>query len=1272
MFHFKNYNLFTLYFLKGPLLHVLKRRLAKDLIYTDIGDVLISVNPFKKIENLYEDPLKYLNVVNDYIDDDNKSEHEKLKPHVYKVSNSALKLLMKNQGNQSVVVSGESGAGKTEASKHAINFFISSNDKLLEMVDAQLNSETIKVGDHIKKIISVSSIVLESFGNSKTMRNDNSSRFGKYIKINYTNDNRISSAVTETFLLEKSRLVSVGNNERNYHIFYELIQGIHFFDPELKIKLNLNSVESFNILTQGNCIVIGSVEKDINEFGELYRALRILDCSPEELEQLWSMLACILHLGNVIVTQEDLSKQANIECPTFPMIEIAKILGVDNSLLVLTLTTWAVRIGNRKSINLKILSVEDVHNNIHALMKWLYQNVFTWLVDKINRAFESKEASHKFIGILDIFGFEILQKNSFEQLCINYSNECLQKQFNQHVFESEQELYDSEGLNWTTISFEDNQIVLDLINKKNTGLFAILEEHAMMNRKPDDSLLLVSFNQAQFGISSSYAKPRFGKETFIVKHFAGDVEYVIDGFLMKNNDSLQEDLIDLMSAPDGINIFIPRSNNSTEILPPVPGQGKDHRKKMASALTVSNVFRHQLAQLMNTLGETKRHYIKCIKPNNEKSPLIFNSLLVNEQLRYSGALEVVRIRKEGYPTRVNFKDFYRTNEKLVLFKGWTASNNCSEEEAIKYCSIIAEEFLGKDMFQIGKTYLFLRNKAIAIMRECLMLRMAMYASRIQAGIRCYLTRRLFKLQKKYILTLQCLGRMFINKKSFKVILKKKRDHDAAVEKARLEAIATVERLRIQKEKEEARIRAEIEAARLEAIKVEEERLIAIEKQKAHELRLLQDRNAEEARVRQAALDEAARIVAEKELALKIAAQLVIDKANSTIIIIKYVVRFFHNLKLKRRIESLYIICETDNLTKLKLHLADFSDDINIRYKFRNFTTLYHTALISGSKLICNYIQELTNGFLLKNGANGDNSIHLITQLSNFNDKTFSLLVDSMNKMSYNENESDSKSNNNDTSNQEISNMNNLINFLRNDRMSDVSNQNPSVKSGWLKKRKEGKNLHNRWVEITTTEISYYKSDKDKIPQRKLPLIGSFMTRVEGKEPILKINCPNLEKKSFFGSNEKTFYFQCESELQLQEWLLVFRALLEIKPFRLLPSISYVDIKKRYRALSSINSVGETPLHTLARSQSLNEKDSEKKINLGMWLIENGCPVNLKNNFNHTASDIAAENNNKLLKECIESKINVDMNQTHLKSVTKIPGYSYLSIYLENQSFLINR
>jgi myosin-5 len=1262
-----------LYILKGPLLNVLKRRLQKDLIYTDIGDVLISVNPFKKIDNLYEDPLKYLDIQNDDVEDANKSEQiEKLKPHVFKVSNSALNLLMKNNGNQSVVVSGESGAGKTEASKHAINFFISSNDKLLEMVDEHANSETIKVGDRIKKILTVSSIVLESFGNSKTMRNDNSSRFGKYIKINYTDDNRISSAVTETFLLEKSRLVSVGNDERNYHVFYEFLQGIHFFDPELKNKLNLNSLDSFGILTQGNCTVIGSAEKDINEFGDLYQALQTLDCSPDELVQLWSMLACILHLGNVIVTQEDISSQAKIKCPTFSMIEIAKILGVEHDILTLTLTTWAVRIGNRKSVNLKILSVEDVHNNIHALMKWLYQNVFTWLVNKINHAFNTTESSNKFIGILDIFGFEILQNNSFEQLCINYSNECLQKQFNQHVFQSEQDTYISEGLNWTTIAFEDNQIVLDLINKKNTGLFAILEEHAMMNRKPDDSLLLVSFNQAQFGISPSYAKPRFGKETFIVKHFAGDVEYVINGFLMKNNDSLQEDLIDLMTAPDGNNIFI--SRKTTESLPPVPVQGKEHRKKMASALTVSNVFRHQLTQLMNTLEETKRHYIKCIKPNNEKSPLIFNPLLVNEQLRYSGALEVVRIRKEGYPTRVNFKDFYRTNEKLTLFRGWTPSENCTEEESIKYCSIIAEEFLGIDMFQIGKTYLFLRNKAIHIMHECLMLRLSMYSSRIQSGIRCYLIRRLFKMKKKSILSFQCLVRMFIKKKSFKIALQKKKDHEAAVEKARLEAIAAAERLRIQQEKEEARIKAEIEAARLEAIRVEEERLLAIEKQKAHELRLLQDREAEEARVLQAEIDEAARIVAEKELSLRLAAQLVIDKKNSTVIIIKYLVTYFRNLKLKQRIELLYTLCETDNLAKLKLHLADFPDDINVRYQYRKFTTLYHSALLSGSKLICNYIQEITNGILSKNGANGDNSIHLITQLSNFDDKTFSLLVDSMDNMAINdENDSEGESDKNDTSNnRELADVNNLIQFLRNDRISTVSNQNSSIKSGWLLKRKEGKNLLKRWVTITTTEISYYKSDKDKAPQRKLPLHESFMTRLQGKEPTLKITCPNLVKKSFFGSNEKTFYFQCESELELQEWLLVFRALLEIKPFRVSPSISYIDIKKRHYALSDINSAGETPLHTLARSQSINEKDAEKKIFLGMWLIENGCPVSVKNNLNQTASDIAAENNNCLLKECIDSKINVDLNKTHFKSLRKIPGYSYISIYLENQTFLINR
>eukprot|EP01034_Spumella_vulgaris_P033872 gene33872-41784_t len=375
--------------------------------------------------------------------------------------------------NQSIIVSGESGAGKTEASKH-------------------------------------------------TVRNDNSSRFGKYIKLQYSSiDNTLKSAVTETFLLEKSRLVSVNQDERNYHIFYQLLRGLKSTDPQLFSALCLErSIEEFNILTAGNCTIITSAEDDSLEFTHTHRALQTIHCSSEEIQ-----------------LRDDV-EFTTCTSPSIDMTALATLLGVHSDQLVACLSTQQMRIAKRSSIKVKVLSLEETRNNAQALMKYIYSKLFAWLVAKINLSHssntnsitESTNSNNKFIGILDIFGFEILQNNSFEQLCINFTNERLQQQFNEHVFVTEQEIYRSEGLNWSSITFQDNQHVIDMIARKPTGLLFILEEHGMMNRKPDDTALLTGFNAIHASTdkqstttntnSSAYVKSRFGNTLFVVKHFA--------------------------------------------------------------------------------------------------------------------------------------------------------------------------------------------------------------------------------------------------------------------------------------------------------------------------------------------------------------------------------------------------------------------------------------------------------------------------------------------------------------------------------------------------------------------------------------------------------------------------------------------------------------------------------------------------------------------------------------------------------------------------------
>jgi myosin heavy subunit len=636
-------------------------------------------------------------------------------------------------------------------------------------------------GDRIKKIILESSLLFESFGNAKTVRNDNSSRFGKYIKLQYEgNENKLVSAHTETFLLEKSRLVSVGKGERNYHVFYQLIRGLKQSSPGLAASLKLHSVDMFSILTEGGCTLVTDEEDDVRDFQVLQQALETLGCTTEEITHIWSICACVLHLGNMNCES---GGSDNIPCTLTPksaelgmsIKEIAKILGADCQLLIKGITEVRLQAAKRSSVNTKILSATDAKNNIYALVKWLYKRMFDWIVRKVNHSHHSvaddfnsskshaAQVSSKFIGILDIFGFEILGVNSFEQLCINYTNERLQQQFNEHVFVLEQQEYAREGLDWKSISYRDNQHVIDLISKKPTGLLIILEEHGMMNRKPDDVALLNSFNQTHDKVQTAYQKSRFGNDRFIVKHFAGDVTYTVDGFLVKNNDSLQDGLSEVIYMSDSVfltNMLIAEDGSVPLVLKPGPGfvplrdengepvetnltgqtaagavDNKRASKKMAATQTVSFSFRGQLDKLMSTLRSTHPHYIKCIKPNALKAPNVFTAPLVMEQLRYSGVLEVVRIRREGFPTKVPFIDFYTQYTILAHGKGWESPETVSAANAKNYCSILLSENMPRGSYQVGNSFVFLGHDAHGRLLEAINAFFMRRARTIQARVR---------------------------------------------------------------------------------------------------------------------------------------------------------------------------------------------------------------------------------------------------------------------------------------------------------------------------------------------------------------------------------------------------------------------------------------------------------------------------------------------------------------------------------------------------------
>ncbi|KAK7249948.1 hypothetical protein SO694_00005561 [Aureococcus anophagefferens] len=662
---------------EAPLLDALARRHAADAIYTAVGPVLLSVNPYKAIPGLYElPPAEDVAAALELPDDAGA-------PHVFDVARRALKRLLATGGGQSVVVSGESGAGKTEASK------LASGPDLV----AQLYG---------------SNVVLEAFGNAKTLRNNNSSRFGKYIRLLYgTGSRRIAAATTETFLLEKSRLARVRPGERGYHAFYELLaSGTRDWlaeDPAAYATL------------AGGAATVDGVD-DGADFGALESALGDVAVSAER-PAIWDLLGALLALGTVEPDDADENARVAFSGPSRAALELAaEKLGVDGSALEAAVAVRASTSG-RGSITEVNLNGHEVRGNLLAAVKHAYGRLFDWVVSRVNRAHGAAEGgAAAFIGILDIFGFEIFEDNSLEQLCINYTNEVLQKQFNEHVFVRERELYAREGLECGSVSFADNGGVLDLIGAKKASLLALLEEQTLLSSKRSvDGAQLASVFHRALGGNPAYAKCRFGAAGFVVKHFAGDVSYVADEFIAKNSDPLSPELEFALggAAPGGL----------VAALFPRAGGGGGHRG-FAAASSVSSKFRKQLGALRVALDATEPHYVKTIKPNGAFAADCASRPMIAEQLMYSGTLEAVRIRRSGYPVRLPFDRLLSDYAELAGRDGDDRSR----------CLGLCGRHLDAGQFAVGTSLLFLRDGATDALRDAVA---AYYAKRAVSLQNCY-------------------------------------------------------------------------------------------------------------------------------------------------------------------------------------------------------------------------------------------------------------------------------------------------------------------------------------------------------------------------------------------------------------------------------------------------------------------------------------------------------------------------------------------------------
>mmetsp|Transcript_112673 Transcript_112673/g.313389 ORF Transcript_112673/g.313389 Transcript_112673/m.313389 type:complete len:1773 (-) Transcript_112673:269-5587(-) len=653
-------------FNEGALLHNVRVRYFKDQIYTGIGGpILISVNPFANLAGLYsEQKQKFYRDRSAAV---GSGQNLELPPHLFSVAAASYTAMLGDGKNQSIIISGESGAGKTEATKRILTYFAN----LQRSSATSGGSDQMSIEDQVLR----SNPILEAFGNAKTLRNDNSSRFGKYIDIEFDTSGKLQSARISNYLLEKSRIVKQQPNERGYHAFYFLCAGASALD----INLHLYDAGQ-HAYTCGTTEIPGV--DDGSNFQEMVDCMQSLGFSTEEKNSVFEITAAVLHMGDLEFEEHTNSADGCKICDTEKAAQISSMLHVDlkDFTKIFQFKTLEDPF-TKKTIDMP-QEVAGSSNTRHAMAKATYSRLFDWLVWRINQATMAKDTKSKEcrkIGILDIYGFEVFDWNSFEQLCINFANEKLQQHFNSHMFTLEQQLYSEEGITWSHIQWQDNREIIDTLEKKPLGLFCILDAECLMPKATDTTCLskiYTSFKSSKI----CYKPSRFASTNFAVAHYAGEVIYDIVSFLEKNTDKLHADIINLLKTSEMPLLrkiwsdprFAPELGGGSAG-PAGRGGGAAPKRLAAGAsgrggaggserakqnVTVSMMFRQQLDQLVEDLNRTNPRYIRCIKPNALKAPHEFDSLDVRRQLRCAGMLESIRIRRAGYSVRRPFKEFF--------------------------------------------------------------------------------------------------------------------------------------------------------------------------------------------------------------------------------------------------------------------------------------------------------------------------------------------------------------------------------------------------------------------------------------------------------------------------------------------------------------------------------------------------------------------------------------------------------------------------------------
>ncbi|XP_042613659.1 myosin-10-like isoform X3 [Cyprinus carpio] len=746
---------------EASVLHNLKDRYYSGLIYTYSGLFCVVINPYKNL------PIYSENIIEMYR---GKKRHE-MPPHIYAISESAYRCMLQDREDQSILCTGESGAGKTENTKKVIQY-------LAHVASSHKGKKDHNIPGELERQLLQANPILESFGNAKTVKNDNSSRFGKFIRINFDVTGYIVGANIETYLLEKSRAIRQAKDERTFHVFYQLLAGA---GEHLRSDLLLEGFNNYRFLSNGNIPIPGQQDKD--NFQETMEAMHIMSFSHDEILSMLKVVSAVLQFGNIVFKKERNTDQASMPENTAAQ-KLCHLLGMNVMEFTRAILSPRIKVG--RDYVQKAQTKEQADFAVEALAKATYERLFRWLVHRINKALDrTKRQGASFIGILDIAGFEIFQLNSFEQLCINYTNEKLQQLFNHTMFILEQEEYQREGIEWSFIDFGlDLQPCIDLIERPANppGVLALLDEECWFP-KATDKTFVDKLVQEQ-GTHAKFQKPRQLKDKadFCIIHYAGRVDYKADEWLMKNMDPLNDNVATLLHQStdkfvaelwkDEIQNIQRASFYDVSSLHESPGEvdrivgldqvagmnetafGATYKTKKGMFRTVGQLYKESLTKLMATLRNTNPNFVRCIIPNHEKRAGKLEPHLVLDQLKCNGVLEGIRICRQGFPNRIVFQEFRQRYEILTpnaIPKGFMDGKQACER-------MIRALELDANLYRIGQSKIFFRTGVLAHLEEERDLKITDIIIYFQSVCRGYLARKAFAKKQQQLSALKVLQR----------------------------------------------------------------------------------------------------------------------------------------------------------------------------------------------------------------------------------------------------------------------------------------------------------------------------------------------------------------------------------------------------------------------------------------------------------------------------------------------------------------------------------